>query len=410
MSVSPESNSPVRGVTPAAPGNPIVRRLRAYGLAPRILGIDIARGLAVIGMFGAHIGVTVPWNWLEPSTWLDVVHGRSSILFALLAGVSIAILSGALTPVAGNRLLQARVRILVRAGLIFAIGGLLESLGTRIAVILPVYALLFVVTIPVLRWRSRSLFLLAGALAVVSPVIHVFLAPLPDTVLSREGAFPNLVFWGAYPAVIWVVFVLVGLGIGRLDLRAPRVQGSILGAGVALAILGYGAGDLAWDAIGRTFGDPGMRSSTADYAGQVEFGSLFTTAAHSGSTFEVVGSTGFALTVLGLCLLVATRLRWLLYPVAAVGAMALTAYTVHVVVLAALGDDAFEQQDNTLYLVFVAAALLGCTLWTILVGRGPLERLLTTLSRRVAVAAVGRNESASFRAPTLDTEPQQGES
>jgi uncharacterized membrane protein YeiB len=379
------------------PVRSVIGRLRAYGTPPRILGIDVARGLAVLGMFGAHIGVTVAWNWFEPATWLDVVHGRSSILFALLAGVSIAIISGGFEPVAGERLLHARSRILVRAGLIFAIGGVLEALGTRIAVILPVYAVLFVVAIPFLRWRPRSLFLLAGVLAVVSPVIHVFLAPLPDTVLTREGAFPNLVLWGAYPGIIWIVFVLVGLGIGRLDLRSPRVQGIILGAGALLAAVAYGAGDLAWAAIGRTLGDPGTRSSLPDYASQVQFGELFTTTAHSGSTFEVVGSTGFALAVLGLCLLISGRLRWVLYPVAAVGAMALTAYTAHVVVLAALGDDAFEQQDNTLYLVFVVAALLGCAAWTLLFGRGPLERLLTTTSRRVADLALR---------PKLDPEPQ----
>lgn len=397
MSSPPQSAPLSGGEAPAAPARSITGRLRAYGRPPRILGIDIARGLAVLGMFGAHIGVTVAWSWFEPSTWLDVVHGRSSILFALLAGVSIAIISGGLDPVGGRSLQGARVRILVRAGLIFAIGGLLEALGTRIAVILPVYALLFVATIPFLRWRPRSLFLLAAALAVVSPVIHVFLAPLPDTVLTREGAFPNLVFWGAYPGIIWIVFVLVGLGIGRLDLRAPRVQGIILGTGALLAAVAYGAGDLAWATVGRTFGDPGSQSSLPDYASQLQFEALFTTEAHSGSTFEVVGSTGFALAVLGLCLLVANRLRWLLYPVAAVGAMALTAYTAHVVVLAALGDEAFEQQDNTLYLVFVVAALLGCALWTLLFGRGPLERLLTTTSRRVADLALR---------PKLDPEPQ----
>jgi len=401
MPSSPEASPRSRDGAPAAPGNPILRRLHTYGLAPRILGIDVARGLAVVGMFGAHIGVTETWNWLEPSTWLDVVHGRSSILFALLAGVSIAILSGGLTPVTGTTLLHARVRILVRAGLIFAIGGLLEALGTRIAVILPVYALLFVASIPVLRWRPRSLFLLAGVLAVVSPLVHVFLAPIPDTVLTREGAFPNLVFWGAYPAIIWVVFVLVGLGIGRLDLRSLRVQGIVFGLGAALAILGYGAGDLAWDSLGRTFGDLGTQSSSDDYGSHLQFGSLFTTAAHSGSTFEIVGSTGFALLILGACLLVAGRLRWVLYPVAAVGAMALTAYTAHIVVLAVLGDNAFEQHDNTLYLVFVVAGLLACTIWTILFGRGPLERLLTTASTRAADFALR---------PKLDGEHKLGES
>ena len=68
-------------------------RLRAYGSGARIVGVDIARGLAVLGMFGAHVGVQRSFDWLEPSTWSDVINGRSSILFAVLAGVSIAIIS-----------------------------------------------------------------------------------------------------------------------------------------------------------------------------------------------------------------------------------------------------------------------------------------------------------------------------
>ena len=98
----------------------------------RIVGIDVARGLAVLGMFGAHIGVTTPWDWTDPSTWLDVVNGRSSILFATLAGVSIAILSGRDHPVDGADLRAARIRILVRAAAIFLLGALLELLGTNV--------------------------------------------------------------------------------------------------------------------------------------------------------------------------------------------------------------------------------------------------------------------------------------
>ena len=53
-------------ITPAA-------RLRSYGAGQRIVGVDIARGLAVLGMFGAHVGVQQSFDWLEPSTWSDVV-------------------------------------------------------------------------------------------------------------------------------------------------------------------------------------------------------------------------------------------------------------------------------------------------------------------------------------------------
>ena len=139
----------------------------------RIVGIDVARGLAVLGMYGAHVGLTEPFDWAAPGTWLDVVNGRSSILFAVLAGVSIAIISGGRVAAGGDALRRARTRILVRALLVFAIGLLLVALDTRIAVILPVYAVLFVAAIPVLRWRSRWLFVAAGVVALVAPPVAV---------------------------------------------------------------------------------------------------------------------------------------------------------------------------------------------------------------------------------------------
>ncbi|WP_411699728.1 DUF418 domain-containing protein [Conyzicola sp.] len=344
-------------------------RIETEKSSTRIIGIDVARGLAVLGMYGAHVGVTVPLVWGEPATWLDVVNGRSSILFALLAGVSIAIISGRTRPVDGAALKAARIRILVRAALIFAIGLFLIWLDTRIAVILPVYAVLFVAAVPVLRWRPRSLFVAAGILAIVSPILAVV-----TTVLVPEAdPVVDLLLTGHYPAVIWIVFVLIGLGVGRLDLTTRDVQLRLLAVGAALAIAGYGLGVAANRAV------VGSSSPVP-----VDIGMLATTEPHSGSPFEVVGSSGFALAVLALCLLVAPRARRLLYPLAAVGSMALSAYTAHVVIVALIGDSAFTQDDNGLYLAFIAGALVLCSAWALLLGRGPLERLLTWASNLAA--------------------------
>jgi uncharacterized protein len=359
--------------TTAAP-NPIGARLRAYAGSERILGVDLARGLAVLGMYGAHVGLTEAFDWPRPDTWLDVVNGRSSILFALLAGVSIAIISGGPRPLDGVPLLQARTRVLVRAALIFALGGLLEYLDSGIAVILPTYAALFVLSLPFLRWPPLHLFALAGLLALVAPLVTGILAAGGE---GGGGAIVELLVTGHYPGLIWIVFLLVGLGVGRLDLTTLAVRLWILGAGVLLAVLGYGAGELGRVAVSGT--------ALAD-----DLSTLVTTEAHSGSPFEVVGSTGFALAVLGLCLLVAAPARWPLYPLAAVGSMALTAYTVHVVIVAAIGPVAFQQPDNGLYLAFVVGALVGCSVWVLLVGRGPLEQVLTRVSRRAADAVPRR--------------------
>jgi uncharacterized membrane protein YeiB len=409
----------------------IAARLSAYGSTPRILGVDLARGLAMLGMFGAHVGVTGDLG-LEPTSWLALVHGRSSILFALLAGVSIAIISGRITPPVGVDLLQARTRILTRAVVIFAVGGLLQFLGTNVAVILPMYALLFVLSLPFLRWRPRNLFLLAGIIAIVAPVLLLLWNANPFSP-GGQSAIIDLFLTGSYPGAVWVAFVLVGLGVGRLDLASRRVAVRIALAGIVLAVVGYGAGlgaqglvaaqpaadvaptaeptysppvhlngsdvDLA-DASCDVYSDrsyfcypddyydtPAATATTNGYAPpafSVDLTQLATISPHSGTPFEVVGSTGFALVVLGLSLLVARRLRWALFPAIAVGAMALTAYSAHIVVLAVIGQSAYTQPDNWLYLAFVVGALLFCSLWTVLLGRGPLERLLSWVSRRAA--------------------------
>src|SRR4051812_8710723 len=69
---------------PAARRAPEGRRIRRPG---RVTGLDVARALAVFGMLGAHFAGVPADIDASPSSWLGVVHGRSSILFAVLAGV-----------------------------------------------------------------------------------------------------------------------------------------------------------------------------------------------------------------------------------------------------------------------------------------------------------------------------------
>lgn len=92
----------------------------------RIIGIDVACGLTVLGMFGthidAHIGMITPSNRLEPDTPSDAVSGRSSVLFAGPAGVSIATMSGRTGAMSGADLSGVRLRPTVRAFHVFVMG------------------------------------------------------------------------------------------------------------------------------------------------------------------------------------------------------------------------------------------------------------------------------------------------
>lgn len=343
----------------------------------RIVGVDVARGVAVLGMFGAHLNDITATREPSPS-WLIVAEGRPSAMFAILAGLSIALFTGGRTAPRGAALAHGWLRVATRAGVIFVLGILLMALGTPVAVILPSYALTFLLVAPLIGLRPAVVGLLAGCAALTGPALMAVLryssgqGPPPVTTARGESFVLDLILTGYYPAVVWVAYMMLGLCVGRLDLRSVRVQGLLAACGLALLLLGYGGSDVA----------RGRVTATSPLVDQ-----LIRAEPHSDTTFELLGNAGVALLVLAVVLAlttlpgVARAGRVILYPLAAVGTMALTAYSVHIVAIAILGDDVvWYPESNAVLVWFVAVALVGCTLWTRLVGRGPLEWLMRTLT------------------------------
>lgn len=366
---------------------------RPIGDASRITGLDVARGLAVIGMFAAHVLILGDFDWSTPGSWGGIVDGRSAATFAVLAGVSIAIISGGMTRAVGIALTRARVRIFVRAAVIFLLGALLTTLGTNIYIILEYYGLMFVLALPLLSWSPRRLLTTAAVLAVVAPVAQLVLARAATEVGLQYSAPVFYLVTGHYPAIVWMVFILVGLALGQLPLRDTATQLRLLAAGAGASIVAYGLGAIAAAQA------PGDATDVA--AGQIVAGDglfdltpLLTALPHTGTPFELVGAAGFAVALIALCLLLARPLRLILYPLAATGSMALSAYTAQIVALAVIGDGYWRTgNDNAgLYLALTLTTVVACTLWVRIVGRGPLERLLTWLSRTAADRALGTGE------------------
>ena len=358
------------------------------GAAPgRIRGLDLARGLAVLGMFGAHLGLGGELA-ADPSTWSAVVDGRSSILFATLAGVSIALLSGGTRPADDVDLVRARLRLTVRAAWILVIGAVLEWLDTFVAIILGVYAALFVLALPFLRWSPRRLFAAAGVVALVGPPVDVVLGQVLTAAGAAEHYVARLLVTGFYPAVLWIAFLLVGLGIGRLDLTAAGVRARLAGSGATAAVLGYGGGLLSTRSIAGGRPSHGPQEGFGFPVGEWRPAWLTGAEPHSGTPFEMVGSAGIAVLVMAGCLVLADLLPWPTAPLRAVGAMALSVYTAHIVVLwVLLHVSPASTEGADVWLLFALAALVGAGLWRWGLGRGPLERLLTWSSTRAAAVS-----------------------
>lgn len=380
--------------TPASTDR-VTRWFRGFGRAPRILGLDVARGLAILGMAGAHIGETDAVDPLDPTTWLGLVHGRSSILFAVLAGVSIALMTGRTALPERESVPGIRLELVGRGAVIFLIGLVLEMLGTPIAVILTLYGLLYVAVIPFLRWSPRRLLLAAAVLALAGPALLALLASLT---LHPSGPGIGLVLFGSYPITVWLAFVFGGMALGRLSIDRSETAVVALGVGIGLMILGYGLG-LVGAATGlaqtvdvdglsaRGWGTYPQALAAADPGGAV-VSAIFGVEPHSGGTAEILGSGGFALTVIAVCVLLSGPLRWILLPLGALGSMPLSAYTVHVVSVALIGGPGGFFTSDGFWLATAVWLTLVATLWSIAEGRGPLERLAGRAA--LAMASVPR--------------------
>ncbi|WP_128379716.1 DUF418 domain-containing protein [Streptomyces cavernae] len=380
----------------------------------RLVGVDLARALAVFGMFAVHVGpFPTPGGGVDD--WLlGLASGRASALFATLAGFSLMLIAGRREPKTGLAGRQARARIVIRAVILLALGTALAMTNFGGAGILNFYALYFLLALPLLRLRARTLAIIAVSLALVTPQVAFGLRALltesivntidsydPIARLSGVGVL-DLLLTGLYPAITWMTFVVTGMTLGRLDLTSGAVQRRLAVVGPAMIGFGYG---VSWLALRLSGGaqkimaaipamedpgamkDPGMASGSFDMPvggdlwGPDAWG-LLAAEPHSGSTFDLIGSIGIAITVL-LCLTVAMdRLPWLrraATPIIAVGTMSLTLYVGHILVILALPGEAAtppQSASAALLLWFIAGATLFAAIWSRFFRRGPLEYLL----------------------------------
>src|SRR5690606_23248852 len=131
-----------------------------------------------------------------------------------------------------------------------------------------------------------------------------------------------------------------------------------------------------------TFGDT---IASADVPG-VMFTAFFSGGPHSGGTMEILGSGGLAIAIISFLVLTGERLRYVLLPLAAVGSMPLTAYSAHVIAIWIVVGPGGWNQPELLYPFLAVGLLIVCSIWAILVGRGPLERLTAWAATRLTPA------------------------
>lgn len=353
----------------------------------RLVGVDVARCLALLGMIATHVvDAREPDGTLTALQWL--AGGRASALFAVLAGVSLALVTGRRTPLRGAARGRLSAAIAVRALTVALIGLVLGQLETGIAIILTYYGVLFLLALPFLALHARSLLLLAIGWAIAAPVIsHLVRPELPD----RQFASPRLeqledpgrlvselLLTGYYPAFGWLAYLLFGLGIGRLDLGRVAVQRLVAAGGLVVAAASTIISGVATRAAGFT------EAELLDHAGG-KFGQtptdrwdwLLLVAPHSTTPFDLLQTGGSAAFVLGACLLVVGRLAGaapaaerVVAIVFGAGTMTLTLYALHVVMRT---EQVWPPEEPSTFVLHALVVLWIGSVYAALRRRGPLE-------------------------------------
>ena len=374
----------------------------------RLLGVDVARGVALIGMMSVHI---VPA--LDPDgavSWAyRISSGRASALFAILAGLSLVLAN---LPRGGEPLEPGAGRgVMARAALIAGVGLFLGTLGSGVAVILVHYAVLFAIGTMFMGLGARALMVTGAGWLLLIPVAAHLLRPfLPP----GPGSSPSLVSL-AHPVELVTTSpghrLLPGPAMDRVPARrdGPGSVAASAHGDRALAAdrryparcrdeapLSPAARACRWLRAAHRAALLGARRPRPRHAAadryvrhhpSTSWWWLAVSAPHSGAPLDLLHTTGTALAVIGGCLLLAAALhgrwRWLVLPLAAAGSMTLTLYTLHVVALAAVRGAVAnpEVSSPTVFWTFNAIfALVLASAWQFTGRRGPLEAIAADMS------------------------------
>jgi uncharacterized protein len=353
-------------------------------LGERIEGYDVARSLALLGMFVGHFSSAFSYDTAHPA-WLATFYdyyltGRQTATFFVLVGVGLTLMSRR-AAVSGNSQAIARARkTLVYRGLfLFTLG-----FATFVWVqwdILRIYGVALVMASCLITASSRRVLL--GALGLVLGFVVLFLVldfkenwDWPSwphltylNLWSPSGLFRNVFFDGFRSVFPWAGFVLFGMWLGRLPLRQAAVNNRVLMCALGALVIAEVTSALGVWYIYDHFDGLDVEAMEA----------LITTRSMPALPLFVIASGSVGVTVIALSVrLVDAWPGRLWQPLVATGQMALTWWIGHIVfmeiALRMHMVPIVSLRSATAYgILFFALVALVSWLWKMRFRNGPLE-------------------------------------
>lgn len=356
----------------------------------RILGFDVARALAIIGMVIVNFDVALTSYEVQSAAWartfIDLFQGRAAALFVVLAGVGVSLMTRKAREANDDEALAAKRRSLLKRVLILFVLGL-SWMPIWAADILHFYALYFLMAILLLKASDRQLLLAAAGLILLFVALFLIFdyemgwdwETLNNLLIwTPAGFLRDLFFNGFHPVVPWAAFMLIGMWFGRQDVQDAAFRRWVLRWALGLALVT----ELLAAFLVRFMTRPelGLDAETSAF--------LFGSGPMPPLPFYMLAGSATALVVIVLCIGAAQRwadTRWL-KALVATGQLALTLYLGHVLIGMGImeGLGLIESQTAQFSLSYAALfsilALLFATWWRGRYARGPLEAVMRRLS------------------------------
>jgi len=353
----------------------------------RIIGIDVARALAVIGMIIVNFKVVFGENgdsWLK--SLVHVFDGKAAATFVVIAGIGVALMTNSAIKLQDKaKLATARKRIIKRAIFLFVIG--LSYLWIWPADILHFYGIYMLVALLFISRSNKQI--LIGLISII--LIYPLLIMLFDyetgwdfTTLEYsdfwtfEGFLRNLFYNGFHPVLPWAAFMLFGLWFGKQNLYDDRflkkAMWTSLCVFITVQLFSFGSIQLI------SKGSPEAIETLAPLLGTDPMPPM--------PIYMIIGIS-FSTLVISLCILLGKSYEnsLVIKSLNKTGQLALTFYVAHVVLGMGLLEELgpFELGDYSIQfsvvyaLVFSLSCVLFAQVWLRYKKAGPLEWIMRKL-------------------------------
>ena len=354
----------------------------------RLIGIDVARALAVFGMIIVNFKVVFgDAGNTELKNLAQLFDGKAAATFVVLAGVGLALMTNSAYKNSDREKLKlSKSRIVKRALFLFVVG--LSYIWIWPADILHFYGIYMLFTLMFINRVPKQ--------TLIASIIIIFLFPFLLLLFNYEtgwnfetlayahfwsidGFFRNLFYNGFHPVIPWAAFMLFGLWFGRQNLYNSQFVKKALWVG-SLVFIGVQAFSFFIIKV----------LSQGDTQVSEDLTALLGTNPMPPMPIYMINGIAISVVVISACILLANRFEnnKITKALHKTGQLALSFYVAHVVIGMGLIETLIDKPLGTYSitfslfyaLIFSGCCILFAVIWLRFKTQGPLEWVMRKMT------------------------------